>query len=176
MTKCFSYAHIIMAHIILRLTVHREICIIILLTLWNQNDAAKGVEGVSLRPFFLFVASVLTCLVWCALVPGGSRLLATDPAWAVVQAEEGQPEQTPRVPPVFCLAAGEPAPKHPQADAAARLSVVWEDCRRVAEVAAQDALRSILAGLPCDANGNVLRHDRYIQAVYRAFSLGDAGG
>jgi hypothetical protein len=120
-----------------------------------------------LRGTLLFAATFCAVFLWLALVPGGGRLVATDAPARQRQAEAKHPPQAA----TLCL------PGEPQRDQGTPPgdkpggSAPW-----TREAIAPGAALRMRAAPACDANGNVIRAERYALAAYRAFVLGDAGG
>ena len=123
-----------------------------------------------LRHTLLVAAFCVLLGVWCVLVPGADRLLATAPE--VAQTEAAQAAGPERQPLPAALCAGEPVrvPQEPQGQ-----PVRTARDEALAPAAWQGAPPTGRAQLR-DANGNVLQAGRFGLLAYRAIALGGEGG
>ena len=123
-----------------------------------------------LRRTLLFLASFFAVFLWLALVPGGSRLMAAD--GIAKQEQRAAPgERLPIMLEALCVAVGESARERwaLHLDGAQPADRRIPDDRRAGETGRSDSLER-------DANGNIVRTDRYMLAAYHAFALEDAAG
>ena len=124
-----------------------------------------------LRRALFFAASFFVIFFCIGLRLGGDRLIATDESASTAHAEEAK-ACSPILFAFYDSGDIHRDPLTPDRDAAEQGAGQAKD--RATRKAAD--LRCANASPARDSNGNVLQKDRYTQAVYRAFSLGDAGG